>query len=170
MRPTLVGCTRDCSASRRGYARSCHGTNPTAFELMTSSDRATALFYELFSGLPRQGPGTTAASTRRALGLVPDVGPRTRVLDIGCGTGAGGHFDETTRIAGLSHRVSHRGRARARRASRPGRTRHHRHRGAASTAFGTTSTSPSSWGLQSGALTPRQGIVKSAPSSTNSRR
>ena len=50
-------------------------------------DRASALFYELFSGLPRQGPGT-AASTRRALGLVPAVGPRTRVLDVGCGTGA----------------------------------------------------------------------------------
>ena len=50
-------------------------------------DRATALFFELFSGLPRQGPGT-AASTRRALGLVPDVGPATRVLDVGCGTGA----------------------------------------------------------------------------------
>ena len=50
-------------------------------------DRATALFFELFSGLPRQGPGS-AASTRRALGLVPGVGPRTRVLDIGCGTGA----------------------------------------------------------------------------------
>ena len=50
-------------------------------------DRAAALFFELFSGLPRQGPGT-AASTRRALGLVPDVGPGTRVLDIGCGTGA----------------------------------------------------------------------------------
>ena len=49
-------------------------------------DRATALFFELFSGLPRQGPGS-AASTRRALGLVPGVGPRTRVLDIGCGTG-----------------------------------------------------------------------------------
>ena len=46
-------------------------------------DRAAALF----SGLPRQGPGT-AASTRRALGLVPDGGPGTRVLDIGCGTGA----------------------------------------------------------------------------------
>ena len=53
----------------------------------TPLDRATALFFELFSGLPRQGPGT-AASTRRALGLVPDVGPRTRVLDVGCGTGA----------------------------------------------------------------------------------
>ncbi len=52
-----------------------------------TADRVTALFFELFSGLPRQGPGT-AASTRRALGLVPDVGPRTRVLDIGCGTGA----------------------------------------------------------------------------------
>ena len=50
-------------------------------------DRATALFYELFSGLPRQGPGT-AEGTRRALRLVPDVGPRTRVLDVGCGTGA----------------------------------------------------------------------------------
>ena len=51
------------------------------------TDRATALFFEIFSGLPRQGPGS-AASTRRALGLVPDVGPQTRVLDIGCGSGA----------------------------------------------------------------------------------
>ncbi len=50
-------------------------------------DRATALFFELFGGLPRQGPGSTE-STRRALGLVPGVGPQTRVLDIGCGTGA----------------------------------------------------------------------------------
>ena len=46
-----------------------------------------ALFFELFSGLPRQGPGE-AASTLRALALVPGVGPGTRVLDIGCGTGA----------------------------------------------------------------------------------
>ena len=52
-----------------------------------TADRTTALFYELFSGLPRQGPGS-AASTRRALGLVPGVGPRNRVLDVGCGTGA----------------------------------------------------------------------------------
>ena len=52
-----------------------------------ASDRAAALFFELFSRLPRQGPGDTA-STRRALGLVPGVGPRTRVLDVGCGTGA----------------------------------------------------------------------------------
>ena len=52
-----------------------------------AADRAAALFFELFGGLPRQGPGDTA-STRRALGLVPGVGPRTRVLDLGCGTGA----------------------------------------------------------------------------------
>ena len=50
-------------------------------------DRATALFFELFSGLPRQGP-RSAAGARRALGLVSGVGPLTRVLDIGCGTGA----------------------------------------------------------------------------------
>ena len=50
------------------------------------ADRATALLYELFSGLPRQGPGN-AASTRQALGLIPSVVP-ARVLDIGCGTGA----------------------------------------------------------------------------------
>ncbi|MDE0356016.1 MAG: class I SAM-dependent methyltransferase, partial [Deltaproteobacteria bacterium] len=46
----------------------------------------TALFFELFSGLPQQGPGD-AASTLRALSLVPDIGPETRILDIGCGTG-----------------------------------------------------------------------------------
>lgn len=44
------------------------------------------LFYELFSGLPRQGPGE-AGSTRKALAMVPGVGPQTRILDIGCGTG-----------------------------------------------------------------------------------
>ena len=51
-----------------------------------ADDRTTALFFELFTGLPRQGPGD-AASTLRALALVPGVGPRTRILDVGCGTG-----------------------------------------------------------------------------------
>ena len=51
-----------------------------------AADRMTTLFFELFDGLPRQGPGD-AASTRRALALVPGIGPRTRILDIGCGTG-----------------------------------------------------------------------------------
>jgi SAM-dependent methyltransferase len=47
----------------------------------------TDLFFELFSGLPRQGPGDDA-STLRALALVPGVGPQTRALDLGCGTGS----------------------------------------------------------------------------------
>jgi ubiquinone/menaquinone biosynthesis C-methylase UbiE len=47
----------------------------------------TSLFFEIFtSELPRQGPGD-AASTLKALALVPGIGPATRVLDVGCGTG-----------------------------------------------------------------------------------
>ena len=46
-----------------------------------------SLFFVMFSGLPRQGPGD-AASTLKALSLVPGVGPDTRIIDIGCGTGA----------------------------------------------------------------------------------
>jgi cyclopropane fatty-acyl-phospholipid synthase-like methyltransferase len=53
---------------------------------MMTEDRTTTLFFEMFSGLPRQGPGD-ASSTLEALALVPAVGPHTRVLDIGCGTG-----------------------------------------------------------------------------------
>ncbi len=51
-----------------------------------AEDTTTTLFFELFSGLPRQGPGD-ASSTLRALSLVPDVGAETRILDVGCGTG-----------------------------------------------------------------------------------
>ena len=51
-----------------------------------TDERMTMLFFEMFSGLPRQGPGD-AASTLRALALVPGIGPETQVLDLGCGTG-----------------------------------------------------------------------------------
>lgn len=43
-------------------------------------------FLELFTGLPRQGPGSDA-STRRALSLVPKLPEKPRILDLGCGTG-----------------------------------------------------------------------------------
>ena len=49
-------------------------------------DATITLFFELFNGLPQQGPGN-AASTLRALSLVPDLGSETRILDVGCGTG-----------------------------------------------------------------------------------
>ena len=51
-----------------------------------SQDRSATLFFELFDGLPRQGPGDDA-STLEALKLLPPLTATTRVLDIGCGTG-----------------------------------------------------------------------------------
>jgi len=52
-----------------------------------TQDRMTTLFFEIMSSLPRQGPGN-ATCTRHALEAVPNVGPQTRLLDIGCGTGS----------------------------------------------------------------------------------
>lgn len=45
------------------------------------------LFFDLFSELPRLGPGDSD-STRRALSRVPELTQRARILEIGCGTGA----------------------------------------------------------------------------------
>jgi ubiquinone/menaquinone biosynthesis C-methylase UbiE len=58
----------------------------------------TSLFFEIFSSdLPRQGPGDRA-STLKALALVPNVGPGTRILDVGCGSGP-----QTLVLAEASH-------------------------------------------------------------------
>ncbi len=46
----------------------------------------TEVFYELFAGLPRQGPGD-ARSTAKALSLISGRPPSARILDIGCGSG-----------------------------------------------------------------------------------
>ncbi|MGA9721895.1 MAG: methyltransferase domain-containing protein [Candidatus Binatus sp.] len=46
-----------------------------------------SIFRELTEGLPRQAPGS-AAATLRALGLVRGLPPRPRILDVGCGPGA----------------------------------------------------------------------------------
>lgn len=62
-----------------------------------TQDRMTTLFFEIMSGLPRQGPGDIAC-TRRALQAVPNMGPQTRLLDIGCGTGS-----QTRALLGYSH-------------------------------------------------------------------
>jgi len=45
------------------------------------------LFYDLHSGMPRQGPGS-AACTRRAFGMLTGLPPHPRILDVGCGPGA----------------------------------------------------------------------------------
>ena len=50
---------------------------------MTSED----FFHQVFSSLPRQGPGYSEA-TRKAWSLIPSGPPQPNILDIGCGTGA----------------------------------------------------------------------------------
>ena len=44
------------------------------------------VFFKLHRGLPQQGPGSDA-STSRAFKLLPLLGDRPRILDIGCGPG-----------------------------------------------------------------------------------
>ncbi|MBN2213342.1 MAG: class I SAM-dependent methyltransferase [Bacteroidales bacterium] len=44
------------------------------------------LFYEIFTELPRQGPGDHD-STIKALRAIPELPAAVRVLDVGCGTG-----------------------------------------------------------------------------------
>jgi SAM-dependent methyltransferase len=44
------------------------------------------IFFELYEGLPRQGPGNRAC-TARALGLCRDLPQMPAVLDLGCGVG-----------------------------------------------------------------------------------
>jgi ubiquinone/menaquinone biosynthesis C-methylase UbiE len=54
------------------------------------------VLYELFDGIPRQGPGNNAA-TRRAWDLLEVVPPDPTMLDIGCGSGM-----QTLELARLS--------------------------------------------------------------------
>ncbi len=44
------------------------------------------LLPDLFRGLPQQGPGSDA-STSRALAFLPELGTTPRILDVGCGSG-----------------------------------------------------------------------------------
>lgn len=43
-------------------------------------------FFQLHSGIPREGPGSDA-STRRAIGVLPPLPEAPRILDVGCGPG-----------------------------------------------------------------------------------
>jgi len=44
------------------------------------------IFWEIHSGLPREGPGDSE-STARAYAAASDLPPQPKILDIGCGTG-----------------------------------------------------------------------------------
>lgn len=52
-----------------------------------TENRSLELFFELFGDLPRQGPGDEK-STQRAFALVPPLDSASRILDLGCGSGA----------------------------------------------------------------------------------
>lgn len=51
-----------------------------------SDPHQRAVFFDVHCDLPREGPGDEA-SLRRALGIVGDLPPKPRILDIGCGPG-----------------------------------------------------------------------------------
>lgn len=58
---------------------------------MNENDDYMSRFYELFEGMARQGPGD-AESARRLLEGIPQNQPLERVVDMGCGSGAGTLF------------------------------------------------------------------------------
>ncbi len=58
---------------------------------MAENDEYMVRFYEVFEGMTRQGPGDEGAALR-LLGGIPEGEVLTRVVDMGCGTGAGSLF------------------------------------------------------------------------------
>jgi len=60
------------------------------------SDKLPEIFWEIHSGLPREGPGDNK-STRRAYLMLKDLPRNPRILDIGCGPGM-----QTIELAKLS--------------------------------------------------------------------
>jgi len=60
------------------------------------SDKLPEIFWEIHSGLPREGPGDNR-STRRAYLMLKDLAKNPRILDIGCGPGM-----QTIELAKLS--------------------------------------------------------------------
>jgi len=55
---------------------------------MTDNDDYMALFYQVFEGMQRQGPGDEATGLRLLAGI-PEGEVPARAIDMGCGTGAG---------------------------------------------------------------------------------
>ena len=53
---------------------------------MEPTTRFWEIFFELYEGLPRQGPGNRTCAVK-ALGLCRDLPPKPAVLDLGCGVG-----------------------------------------------------------------------------------
>jgi len=61
-------------------------TLPIEHDMTEPTPRFWEVFFELYEGLPRQGPGNRACA-EKALGLCRDLPPTPVVLDLGCGVG-----------------------------------------------------------------------------------
>lgn len=59
---------------------------PVKIRYTESMESLPPIFYELYGGLPQQGPGSDA-STERALALLPKLPEKPHILDLGCGSG-----------------------------------------------------------------------------------
>lgn len=57
-------------------------------KVMNDSEQHMACFYELFEGMQRQGPGDEGATHRLLANILQDES-LGRILDMGCGSGAG---------------------------------------------------------------------------------
>jgi SAM-dependent methyltransferase len=64
-----------------------HNTQNRAWREHVTPQDIEAALYEVFAKLDRLAP-SSAATTQRALGLVPDLDTRTRALELGCGCGS----------------------------------------------------------------------------------
>jgi SAM-dependent methyltransferase len=62
----------------------------------TSTPRFREIFFEVYEGLPRQGPGSRACAAK-ALGLCSDLPHSPAILDLGCGVGG-----QTLQLADLT--------------------------------------------------------------------
>ena len=70
---------------------------PKVVNVSSMSKKMPKVFWELHSGLPREGPGDNE-STRRAYLMLQDLPENPRILDIGCGPGM-----QTIELAKLSN-------------------------------------------------------------------
>lgn len=55
-------------------------------DMIEPTPRFWEIFFDLYEGLPRQGPGNRACA-EKALGFCRDLSPTPTVLDLGCGVG-----------------------------------------------------------------------------------
>lgn len=70
----------------RARIRSWAKSPQEALKLQQTSERFMGLFFKIFEGLERKGPGS-GVDTTKAYSICKGLPPKPRILDIGCGSG-----------------------------------------------------------------------------------